>query len=99
MLTVFVVGYATGKLGLPKPMMLNAVMYAALCELRHDAGGGSGRHSHRCGVTLCIDTTLHLLADMLGDQVAEETARIMEYQRAWRANREGFAPAFDTKKE
>jgi MFS transporter, MHS family, shikimate and dehydroshikimate transport protein len=33
MLTVFVVGYATGKLGLPKPMMLDAVMYAALSEL------------------------------------------------------------------
>jgi transcriptional regulator GlxA family with amidase domain len=44
------------------------------------------------GVTLCIDTTLHLLAIMLGEHVAEETARIMEYQRAWRANREGFAP-------
>ncbi|MEI9924697.1 MAG: MFS transporter [Bradyrhizobium sp.] len=28
MLTVFVVGYATGKLGLPKPMMLDAVLYA-----------------------------------------------------------------------
>jgi MHS family shikimate/dehydroshikimate transporter-like MFS transporter len=33
MLTVFVVGYATTKLGLPKPMMLDAVMYAALLEL------------------------------------------------------------------
>jgi MHS family shikimate/dehydroshikimate transporter-like MFS transporter len=33
MLTVFVVGYATGKLGLPKPMMLDAVIYAALLEL------------------------------------------------------------------
>jgi transcriptional regulator GlxA family with amidase domain len=44
------------------------------------------------GVSLCIDTTLHLLADMLGQSVADETARIMEYQRAWRANREGFAP-------
>ena len=44
------------------------------------------------GVSLCIDTTLHLIADMLGQQVADETARIMEYQRAWRANREGFAP-------
>jgi transcriptional regulator GlxA family with amidase domain len=43
------------------------------------------------GVSLCIDTTLHLLAAMLGQHVAEETARIMEYQRAWRANREGFA--------
>ncbi len=44
------------------------------------------------GVTLCIDTTLHLLAKMLGERVADETARIMEYQRAWRANREAFAP-------
>jgi MHS family shikimate/dehydroshikimate transporter-like MFS transporter len=33
LLTVFVVGYATGKLGLPKPMMLDAVLYAALLEL------------------------------------------------------------------
>lgn len=46
------------------------------------------------GVTLCIDTTLHLLADMLGQQVADETARIIEYQRAWRVNRDGFAPGF-----
>ena len=30
MLTVFVVGYATGKLGLSKAMMLDAVLYAAL---------------------------------------------------------------------
>jgi MFS transporter, MHS family, shikimate and dehydroshikimate transport protein len=33
MLTVFIVGYATTKLGLPKPMMLDAVLYAALLEL------------------------------------------------------------------
>lgn len=44
------------------------------------------------GVSLCIDTTLHLLAEMLGQHVAAETARIIEYQRALRANREGFAP-------
>ena len=44
------------------------------------------------GVTLCIDTTLHLIADMLGEQVANETARILEYQRAWSANRAAFAP-------
>jgi transcriptional regulator GlxA family with amidase domain len=44
------------------------------------------------GVSLCIDTTLHLLAIMLGERVADETARILEYQRAWRANREAFAP-------
>jgi transcriptional regulator GlxA family with amidase domain len=49
------------------------------------------------GVSLCIDTTLYLIADMLGQHVADETARIMEYQRAWRANREGFAPVLMAK--
>jgi transcriptional regulator GlxA family with amidase domain len=49
------------------------------------------------GVTLCIDTTLHLLADMLGEDVANETARILEYQRAWRANREAFAPVLSVR--
>jgi transcriptional regulator GlxA family with amidase domain len=43
------------------------------------------------GVSLCIDTTLYLLDLMLGERVADETARIMEYQRARRANRDGFA--------
>jgi MHS family shikimate/dehydroshikimate transporter-like MFS transporter len=33
MLTVFVVVYATTKLALPKPLMLDAVMYAAALEL------------------------------------------------------------------
>ena len=42
------------------------------------------------GVTLGIDATLHLLARLLGQQVADETARIMEYSRAWRANREAM---------
>ena len=43
------------------------------------------------GVSLCIDTTLYLLAKMAGESVADETARIMEYQRARRANRDEFA--------
>jgi transcriptional regulator GlxA family with amidase domain len=51
------------------------------------------------GVTLCIDTTLHLIADMLGDHVADETARILEYSRAWRANREAFAPVLSQRRE
>jgi len=42
------------------------------------------------GVTLGIDATLHLLARLLGANVANETARIMEYSRAWRANREAL---------
>lgn len=52
----------------------------------------SGRLVTGGGVTLCIDTTLHLLAEMVGQEVAEETARILEYGRAWQANRDGFAP-------
>ena len=54
-----------------------------------DRGGGVVTGG---GVSLCIDTTLHLIAGMLGQPIADETARIMEYQRAWRANRDGFAP-------
>src|SRR5882757_3676815 len=59
-----------------------------------DRGGGVVTGG---GVSLCIDTTLHLIAGMLGQHVADETARIMEYQRAWRANRDGFAPVLITK--
>jgi transcriptional regulator GlxA family with amidase domain len=44
------------------------------------------------GVSLCIDATLHLIAKHLGDDVAQETARIIEYDRAWKANRESFPP-------
>jgi transcriptional regulator GlxA family with amidase domain len=39
------------------------------------------------GVTLGIDTTLYLLERFLGENVANETARIMEYTFAWKANR------------
>ena len=39
------------------------------------------------GVSLCIDATLHILADMMGEHIASETARILEYQRAREANR------------
>lgn len=38
------------------------------------------------GVTLGIDTTLHLLERFFGREVAKETARIMEYEVAWEAN-------------
>ncbi len=44
------------------------------------------------GVSLCIDTMLHLLAKLFGAEVANETARIIEYQRAWAANLEQFPP-------
>ena len=42
------------------------------------------------GVTLGIDATLHLLARLIGEDVANETARIMEYSRAWQANRDAI---------
>ncbi len=42
------------------------------------------------GVTLCIDTVLHVIARELGMEVAQETARILEYSRAWDANRREF---------
>jgi transcriptional regulator GlxA family with amidase domain len=38
------------------------------------------------GVSLCIDMTLHLLARFLGEAVARETARIIEYSAALEAN-------------
>ena len=46
------------------------------------------------GVTLGIDATLHVVAKLLGQHVADETARIMEYSRAWRANREAMPVVF-----
>jgi len=39
------------------------------------------------GVTLCIDSTLHLLRRFLGDDVAARTAKAMAYSTAWEANR------------
>jgi len=44
------------------------------------------------GVSLCIDTTLYLLKKLFGSEMAAETARIIEYQRAWAANLEQFPP-------
>jgi transcriptional regulator GlxA family with amidase domain len=42
------------------------------------------------GVTLCIDTTLHLLERRYGSAKVDEVARIMEYTAARRANRSRF---------
>jgi transcriptional regulator GlxA family with amidase domain len=44
------------------------------------------------GVSLCIDAMLHLLKRFYGADVADETARILEYQRAWSANLAQFPP-------
>ena len=38
------------------------------------------------GVSLGIDMTLHLIGRFLGEGIAQETARIIEYRHAWDAN-------------
>jgi len=48
------------------------------------------------GVSLCIDTMLHVLAKLFGREMAAETARMIEYQRAWAANLEQFPPLLAT---
>jgi transcriptional regulator GlxA family with amidase domain len=49
------------------------------------------------GVSLAIDLTLHLIGRLCGQSVAAETARIIEYTAAWRANAAAFeAPASAT---
>jgi transcriptional regulator GlxA family with amidase domain len=42
------------------------------------------------GVTLCIDSTLHLLRRFVGEDVAAKTAKAMAYSHAWEANRLAF---------
>jgi transcriptional regulator GlxA family with amidase domain len=38
------------------------------------------------GVSLGIDMTLHLLSRFVGPELADETARVLEYRIAWQAN-------------
>jgi transcriptional regulator GlxA family with amidase domain len=42
------------------------------------------------GVVLCIDAMLYLLKKLYGQEMAAETARILEYDRAWAANLKQF---------
>jgi len=75
------------------PLQLMRVKYPNI-DVREavlvDRGGGIVTGG---GVSLCIDTTLYLLGQTLGEHVADETARIMEYRRARRANQEVFLSA------
>jgi len=43
-------------------------------------------------VTLCIDTMLHVLERHFGAAMARETARSIEYRRAWAANLADLPP-------
>jgi len=56
-----------------------------------------GRLMTAGGVTLGIDATLYLLRRFLGENVAQETARIMEYSHAWTANKAAYQEFIDTK--
>jgi transcriptional regulator GlxA family with amidase domain len=38
------------------------------------------------GVSLAIDTTLYLIGRLYGEDARDEVARVIEYDRAWRAN-------------
>ena len=42
------------------------------------------------GITLGIDTVFHCLARSHGQEIADETARVMEYSRALHANHEAL---------
>ena len=44
------------------------------------------------GVCLCIDMVLHLLQRKLGPDVTDAVATLLEYKRAWLANREALPP-------
>ena len=39
-------------------------------------------------MSLCIDTTLYLIAKMVGEDIAKKTAYIIEYERARDANKD-----------
>lgn len=49
------------------------------------------------GVSLCIDTMLYLIEREIGKEVARETARLLEYARAWQVNCQEL-PAIVTKR-
>ncbi len=44
------------------------------------------------GVCLCIDMMLHLIAKKLGEQVANDLVVLLEYDRAWKVNKEALPP-------
>lgn len=79
---------------LPSEIAPVEIMRAAFpkIEVREASLVDTGRIITGGGVTLCIDTMLRLLQRLFGPDVAAETARIIEYWRAWAANEELFPP-------
>ena len=55
-------------------------------DVRHSSLVAYDRIITGGGVSLCIDTTLFVLEKLFGHPMAAETARIIEYKRAWAAN-------------
>jgi len=75
--------------GEPSPLQLMKEKYPAVSVV--DARlADEGSLITGGGVTLCIDSTLHLLRRFVGEDVAAKTARGMAYSHAWEANRAAF---------
>ena len=61
-------------------------------DVRHSSLIAHDRIITGGGVSLCIDTTLYVLEKLFGHTMAAETARIIEYKRAWTANLQQLPP-------
>jgi transcriptional regulator GlxA family with amidase domain len=75
----------------PPPIDLLRARYPAI-DVREASLVDDGRVITGGGVALCIDAMLHLLQRLFGAPLAAETARILEYDRAWAANLAQFPP-------
>ena len=71
------------------PIAIMAQRYPEI-EVREASLVDAGRILTGGGVSLCIDATLHILSRRRGAEIARETARIIEYDRAWAANLASF---------
>ncbi len=61
-------------------------------DVRETSVVDDGRVVTGGGVSLCVDTTLHVLARLFGPEMAAQTAHMIEYDRAWAANRKALPP-------
>jgi transcriptional regulator GlxA family with amidase domain len=71
------------------PIEVLRASYPAI-DVREASLVDDGRIITGGGVSLCIDAMLHVLQRLFGETVAAETARIIEYDCAWAANRARF---------
>ncbi len=73
------------------PLTVLAERHPAV-QAHHAVAVRSGRIVTSGGVSLGIDGVLHVLRERHGHAVAQETARILEYGRAWEANAAALPP-------